>query len=338
MSENEQLLSIRNLQVSFFTEEGCVRAVGGVSFDVGVGKTVAVVGERGCGKSVTAMSILRLIPEPPGKIVGGRILFRGVDLLELSEKQMRRIRGNEIAMIFQEPMTSLNPVYSVGDQIVEVITLHQKVKGRVARERAVEMLRLVGIADPGRRVDEYPHQLSGGMCQRVMIAMALSCDPALLIADEPTTALDVTIQAQILDLLGQLQRRNNMSVILITHDLAVVAENAEDVVVMYASGVVERGGVEAIFAEPLHPYTQGLLRSLPRLGREKNRLEVIPGVVPDPLHFPTGCKFHPRCCYCRESEVCRTQEPPLEKIEPGRWVACWKVKEIKTNRLHKSTV
>ena len=324
MNDNNCLLSIRDLQVSFFTDEGCVRAVGGVSFDVGGGKTVAVVGESGCGKSVTAMSILRLIPEPPGKIVGGRIFFRGVDLLELSEKQMRGIRGNEIAMIFQEPMTSLNPVYTVGDQIVEAIKLHQKVTGRTARERAVEMLGLVGIADPDRRVDEYPHQLSGGMRQRVMIAMALSCDPALLIADEPTTALDVTIQAQILDLLGQLQRRNNMSVILITHDLAVVAENAEDVVVMYASGVVEKCGVEAIFAEPLHPYTQGLLRSLPRLGREKGRLEVIPGVVPDPLHFPAGCKFHPRCSVGCNDKRCQSREPELKEVSPGRWVACWR--------------
>jgi len=326
MSQNDSLLSIKDLKVSFFTEEGQVRAVDGTTFGIKKGETLALVGESGCGKSVTALSILRLIPDPPGKIIGGEILFQSRDLLKLSEKRMRTIRGNEIAMIFQEPMTSLNPVYTVGDQIVEAIELHQDKKGSAAWARATEMLRLVGIAEPEQRVKEYPHQMSGGMRQRIMIAMALSCDPTLLIADEPTTALDVTIQAQILELIKELQRRNHMSVLLITHDLAVVAENAEDVVVMYASRIVERANVNNIFDQPLHPYTQGLLRSLPRLGSRNDRLEVIPGTVPDPLHFPTGCKFHPRCPYYQANadERCRTKEPPLEEIEPGHWAACWK--------------
>jgi len=328
--ENNILLSIRDLKVSFFTDEGEVRAVDGTTFDMYKGKTLALVGESGCGKSVTALSVLRLIPDPPGRIVGGQVLFQSRDLLKLSEGRMRSIRGNEIAMIFQEPMTSLNPVYTVGDQIVEAIELHQRKKGATAWARATEMLRLVGIAESEQRVREYRHQLSGGMRQRVMIAMALSCDPALLIADEPTTALDVTIQAQILDLIKQLQQRNHMSVLLITHDLAVVAENADDVVVMYASKIMEKADVNTVFDRPLHPYTQGLLRSLPRLDSTKDRLEVIPGAVPDPLHFPPGCKFHPRCPYCsnKPDEPCRTKEPPLEEIEPGHWTACWKVKEI----------
>jgi len=327
MSENNVLLSICDLSVSFYTDEGTVRAVQDVSFDISRGRTLALVGESGCGKSVTALSILRLIPDPPGKIVNGRISFGKTDLLGVSEKRMRAIRGNHIAMIFQEPMTSLNPVYTVGDQIVEAIELHQDKKGSAAWAHAAEMLRLVGIADPQQRVHEYPHQMSGGMRQRIMIAMALSCDPALLIADEPTTALDVTIQAQILELLSHLQRRNNMSVLLITHDLGVVAENADDVVVMYASKIVEKAGVEAIFAEPLHPYTQGLLRSLPRLGTAKDRLEVIPGSVPDPLHFPAGCKFHPRCPIGAKDQKCQTIEPELRQVQPGRCVACWYAKD-----------
>jgi len=326
MSEHDVLVSLRDLRVSFFTDEGEVRAVNGVSYDVVAGQTLAVVGESGCGKSVTALSLLRLIASPPGRIMGGEILFRGEDLLGFSERRMRSIRGNEIAMIFQEPMTSLNPVYTIGDQIVEAVELHQKVKGQAAWSRAVEMLRLVGIAEPAQRVKEYPHQMSGGMRQRVMIAMALCCDPAVLIADEPTTALDVTIQAQILDLLKELQRRNNMGVVLITHDLAVVAENADDVAVMYASKIVERAGVEAIFDEPLHPYTQGLLRSLPRLGGDSERLAVIPGAVPDPLHFPGGCKFHPRCPIGHDDERCCTEEPALRQVGEGHEVACWHAK------------
>ncbi len=329
MSPNNVLLSVRDLSVSFRTEGGVVRAVNGSSFDIEKGKTLALVGESGCGKSVTAMSVLRLIPQPPGQIEEGQILFRGMELLALNERRMREIRGNEIAMIFQEPMTSLNPVYTVGDQIVEAIELHQNKKGSAARAHAVDMLRLVGIAEPDQRACDYPHQMSGGMRQRVMIAMALSCDPALLIADEPTTALDVTIQAQILDLIKDLQKRNEMSVLLITHDLAVVAEHADDVVVMYASKIMEKAEVRTIFERPLHPYTQGLLRSLPRLECRTERLEVIPGTVPNPANFPSGCKFHPRCPYCRAGdEKCRTVEPELEEIEPGHWVACWKAREI----------
>jgi len=336
MSDNQVLLSIKALAVSVFTDQGDLRVVDDVSYDIRAGQTLALVGESGCGKSVTALSILRLIPDPPGRIVNGQLLFNNSNLLDLSERQMRRIRGNDIAMIFQEPMTSLNPVYTVGDQIVEAIELHQDKKGPAAWAHAAEMLRLVGIAEPARRAHEYPHQMSGGMRQRVMIAMALSCDPALLIADEPTTALDVTIQAQILELIKQLQQRNCMSVLLITHDLAVVAENAHHVVVMYASQIMETADVQTIFARPLHPYTQGLLRSLPRLGTKKDRLEVIPGSVPDPAHFPSGCKFHPRCPYCRTNadEPCRTKEPPLQQIEPAHYVACWKAKEILASSGH----
>ena len=330
MSENNVLLSIRDLSVSFFTDEGLVKAVNSVSYEVKEGQTLAVVGESGCGKSVTALSILQLIPDPPGKIDNGEIIFRGDDLVTADNRKMRRIRGNEIAMIFQEPMTSLNPVYTVGDQIVEAIELHQHKHAAAAWEHAIKMLQMVGIADPEQRVNEYPHQLSGGMRQRVMIAMALSCSPALLIADEPTTALDVTIQAQILNLLRELQQKNNMSVILITHDLGVVAENADDVVVMYASKIVETGVVEAIFDEPLHPYTRGLLRSLPKIGGKKDRLEVIGGNVPDPLEFPSGCKFHPRCSIGFEDGRCRTTEPELREVKAGRCAACWYVDGYET--------
>jgi peptide/nickel transport system ATP-binding protein len=323
MTDNGTLLSIKDLHVTFHTDEGEVNAVGGVSYDIKKGKTLAVVGESGCGKSVTALSILRLIPDPPGEITKGQIIFKGKDLLKASGNRMRAIRGNHITMIFQEPMTSLNPVYTIGRQIVEVIEVHQSLKGKKAHDHAVEMLRLVGISDPERRADEYPHQLSGGMRQRVMIAMALSCNPSLLIADEPTTALDVTIQAQILDLLGDLQKKNNMSVLLITHDLGVVAENADDIVVMYASKIVESAPAASIFKEPLHPYTKGLLRSIPRLGQKKERLEVISGSVPDPLNFPTGCKFHPRCSIGVNDPRCKTVEPELREVAPSRCSACW---------------
>jgi len=323
MSENNTLLSIKNLSVSFFIEQGVAKAVQDISFDVQKGKTFALVGESGCGKSVTALSIMRLIPDPPGKIVNGKILFSERNLLELSDKQMRSIRGNKIAMIFQEPMTSLNPVYTVGDQIVEAITLHQKTGIEAAWADAVDILRQVGIPDPDQRISEYPHQLSGGMRQRVMIAMAISCRPQILIADEPTTALDVTIQAQILDLLDELQKQNNMSILLITHDLGIVAERAEDIAVMYASKIVEHAGCKELFTRPLHPYTQGLLKSLPRLGVTAERLQTIPGSVPEPLHFPTGCKFHPRCPVGCNEKCCRTMEPELRQIEPGRFVACW---------------
>ncbi|MBN2512828.1 MAG: ABC transporter ATP-binding protein [Sedimentisphaerales bacterium] len=317
------LLSVQNLSTHFFTQQGIAKAVQEVSFDIPDGHMTALVGESGCGKSVTSLSILRLIPDPPGKIVGGKILFKGQNLLELSEHRMRAIRGNDIAMIFQEPMTSLNPVFTIGNQIVEAISLHQGIKGNAAWDMAIDMLTKVGIADPARRVQEYPHQLSGGMRQRAMIAMALSCSPSLLIADEPTTALDVTIQAQILELLKKLQNENRMSILLITHDLGVVAETAQTVVVMYASRVVEKADVQSLFGSPRHPYTQGLLRSLPRLGQRRKRLDVIGGSVPNPVAFPSGCKFHPRCPIGAKDPHCQACEPPLQEVQPGHAVACW---------------
>ncbi|MHC4551726.1 MAG: ABC transporter ATP-binding protein [Planctomycetota bacterium] len=324
MTQNgDNLLSIKHLTTHFFTEAGVVKAVQDVSFDIPRGKTLAVVGESGCGKSVTAMSVMRLIPWPPGKIVEGEITFDGESLLEVSEERMRGIRGNDIAMIFQEPMTSLNPVFTVGNQIVEAIGLHQKDKADKAWDIAIDMMQKVGIADPERRVHEYPHQMSGGMRQRVMIAISLCCWPELLIADEPTTALDVTIQAQILELLRDLQKQNNMSIMMITHDLGVVAENADDVVVMYASRVVETATAEDLFGNPLHPYTKGLLKSLPKLGERKDRLDVIGGSVPNPLYFPEGCKFHPRCPIGCNDKKCQTEEPLLKEVVPGRQVACW---------------
>jgi len=323
MSENGALLSIKGLSVSFFTEEGVVKAVQEVSFSIKKGETFALVGESGCGKSVTALSIMRLVPEPPGEIVGGKIMFGGQDLLELSERQMRNIRGNRIAMIFQEPMTSLNPVYTVGSQIAEAVGLHQKKGQSEADAKTVEMLRKVGIGDAEKRANDYPHQMSGGMQQRIMIAMAVSCEPQLLIADEPTTALDVTIQAQILDLLDVLQEQSGMSILLITHNLGIVAERADDVAVMYASRIVEVAESRSLFAEPLHPYTQGLLKSLPRLGFSGRRLPTIAGIVPEPLHFPSGCKFHPRCPIGCNDKKCRNIEPRLKEVRPSRWVACW---------------
>jgi len=331
------LLSVRDLRTYFFTDAGVVKAVDGVSFDVRPAETLALVGESGCGKSVTAMSLLRLIPEPPGRIVSGEIVLGGEDLLRLSEDRMRSIRGNDIAMIFQEPMTSLNPVYTIGDQIIEAVMLHQEVFYEEARARAIAMLRRVGIPDPARRIDEYPHQMSGGMRQRVMIAMALSCHPRLLIADEPTTALDVTIQAQILDLLTDLQRDFRMSILLITHDLGVVAEAAHRVVVMYAGKIAEMAGVLDLFERPKHPYTAGLFHSVPKIESDEEELTPIEGVVPDALSFPSGCKFHPRCPYAFDK--CAAEEPsltlcngsPLERaaIEDGRaghdlhLTACW---------------
>jgi oligopeptide/dipeptide ABC transporter ATP-binding protein len=323
MGDNGQLLSVKGLSTHFFAEEGVIKAVQDVSFSIKKGKTFALVGESGCGKSITALSIMRLVPAPQGKIIGGEIIFEQKNLLALSEKQMRQVRGNEIAMVFQEPMTSLNPVYTIGNQIVEAIVLHQKKSVSEAWADAVDMLQRVGIADAAQRAVEYPHQLSGGMQQRVMIAMAVSCEPALLIADEPTTALDVTIQAQILDLLDELQKQSGMSILLITHDLSIVAERAEDVAVMYASRIVEVADEQRFFAEPLHPYTQGLLKSLPRLGFEGKRLHTISGNVPDPLHFPSGCKFHPRCPIGCNDKRCQTAEPELKEVQPGRSVACW---------------
>jgi oligopeptide/dipeptide ABC transporter ATP-binding protein len=292
------LLEVENLRTYFETEAGLARAVDGVSFSVDKGEVLGIVGESGSGKSVTSLSIMRLVPQPPGRIMpGSRILFKGRDLLGLSAAEMRHIRGNDIAMIFQEPMTSLNPVYPVGDQIAEAIRYHRGVGKRQARARAVELLRQVGIPDPERRAADYPHQLSGGMRQRVMIAMAISCEPDLLIADEPTTALDVTIQAQILDLLAELRERLGMAMILITHDLGVVAQVCDRVVVMYAGQVVEEASVDDLFREPRHPYTEGLLKAIPRLGKPVERLAVIPGTVPSPTAWPVSCRFHPRCPY-----------------------------------------
>jgi oligopeptide/dipeptide ABC transporter ATP-binding protein len=315
------LIRVKDLRTSFFTPEGEVRAIDGVSFEIAEGKTLGLVGESGCGKSVTSLSIMRLIPSPPGKIVGGEIFYRDRDLLKLRNEEMRKIRGNEISMIFQEPMTSLNPVFTVGNQIGEAIKLHQGLGKRETRAKTIEMLRLVKIADPESRVDAYPHQLSGGMRQRVMIAMALSCNPSLLIADEPTTALDVTIQAQILELMKELQQKIGMALLLITHDLGVVAEQANDVAIMYAGKVVERASARAIFTRPLHPYTVGLLNSLPSVGGEKKkRLDAIPGVVPSPLHLPSGCRFRDRCP--KAADICAQQEPPLEEKEPGHTAAC----------------
>jgi len=317
------LLEVENLQTHFRTPDGVNRAVDGLSFHVEAGETVAIVGESGCGKSVTSMSILRLIPEPPGKIAG-TIRFQGKDLLKLSDREMRAIRGNEISMIFQEPMTSLNPVLTVGRQIGETLRLHQGLNKEQAEARAVEMLRLVGIPEPERRVREYPHQLSGGMRQRVMIAIALACNPKLLIADEPTTALDVTIQAQILDLMRDLKHRVGAAIILITHDLGVVAEVAERVVVMYAGRKVEEAAVGPLFRNPKHPYTQGLLGSVPKLGSsltgEETRLAEIPGLVPSLKQKIQGCVFASRCPYA--TDLCRQVAPALEEKAPGHIAAC----------------
>jgi len=320
-NHNNSLLHIDGLRTYFYTDRGVARAVDGVSFDVSRAQTVALVGESGCGKTATALSIIRLIPDPPGRIVGGKIIFQGRDLLTLPEREMRKVRGKEIAMIFQEPMSSLNPVFRVGDQVAEAIMLHQKVGKKEARKRTIELLDKVGIPAPEKRVDEYPHQMSGGMCQRVMIAMALSCNPSLLIADEPTTALDVTIQAQILALLRRLQDEFHMSVLLITHDLGIVAEMADYVAVMYASKIAEWSPCADLFREPLHPYTVGLFRSLPKLKGERKRLRVIPGTVPSPLNFPSGCKFHPRCPIA--ADKCSKEEPELLEITDGRKAACW---------------
>jgi oligopeptide/dipeptide ABC transporter ATP-binding protein len=343
-SQQTPLLELRDLNIAFNTDRGQIRPVRDVSYSIYPGQTLAVVGESGCGKSVTALSILRLIPTPPGQYLSGEVLFQGRDLLKLSEKEMRSVRGRDIAMIFQEPMTSLNPVYTIGDQIAEAVMLHQHVNAKQAYEIAEQAMRDVGISDPHRRLHEYPHQMSGGMRQRVMIAMALSCKPKLLIADEPTTALDVTIQAQILELLRKLQNQTGMAIILITHDLGVVAENADTVAVMYASRVVEYAPVEEIFDRPLHPYTEGLLRSVPKLGAHSQRLVSIPGAVPNPARFPTGCKFHTRCPRTRQAaatapqsdtvqvatteetfnvlRLCAQDEPALREITPGHWARC----------------
>ena len=315
------LINVQNLNTQFITEGAVVKAVDDISFSLREKETVAIVGESGSGKSVTSLSVMRLIPSPPGRIAGGRIFFHGEDLLTLSERKMRQIRGCKISMIFQEPMTSLNPVHRVGDQIAEAIILHQDLSKQEAWNQAIELLKIIGIPSPEKRVKDYPHQLSGGMRQRVMIAMALSCQPDLLIADEPTTALDVTIQAQILDLMRKMREDFGMAIMLITHDLAVVAEMAHRVIVMYAGRIVEEAAVADLFQEPLHPYTTGLLHSIPRLSGDKGRLYVIEGSVPDLSKVPPGCPFHPRC---PEMEPrCRTERPELISYGSQRRVACW---------------
>jgi len=327
------LLAVDGLKTVFHTRDGMLRAVDGVGFSLRPAETLAIVGESGCGKSVTALSLMRLVPDPPGRIVGGRVELAGVDLLSLKEEAMRRVRGKDISMIFQEPMTSLNPVISIGRQIAEVFLLHEDLDRSAARRKAIEMLRLVRIPEPEQRAGEYPHQLSGGMRQRAMIAMALACNPKVLIADEPTTALDVTIQAQILDLIIELQRTLGTAVILITHDLGVVAETAQRVIVMYAGRKVEEARVDELFAHPLHPYTRGLMASVPRLAlmrgageRADGRLAEIPGMVPSLAELPAGCVFAPRCAFAQER--CRREYPPYEEKRPARWAACWRSDEI----------
>ena len=319
---SDRLLEVENLRTWFDTERGVARAVDGVSFTVSRGEILGIVGESGCGKSVTSLSIMRLVPEPPGRIVeGSSIRMRGEELTTATTKRMRQIRGNDIAMIFQEPMTSLNPVYTVGDQIAEALRLHRGMSRREARAEAVKVLRTVGVPDAEKRVASYPHELSGGQRQRVMIGMALCCEPDLLVADEPTTALDVTIQAQILELLLELRERLGMAVMLITHDLGVVAEVCDRVAVMYAGQIVEQGTAEQIFGEPRHPYTEGLLQSVPRLGEKAERLASIPGVVPAPTHWPVGCRFHDRCPY--GWDLCVREHPDLLPTPDGRVSRCW---------------
>lgn len=317
------LLNIQGLKTYFFTRKGVVKAVDGVDFSMNEGETLGLVGESGCGKSMTALSIMRLVPEPMGQIVEGSIYFEGKDLVRMTESEMRKIRGNRISMVFQEPMTSLNPVFKVGYQIAEAIHLHQEVLFKEAWERSIEMLRLVGIPSPESRVDEYPHQMSGGMRQRVMIAMALSCHPKLMIADEPTTALDVTIQAQILDLINRLKERMGSSILLITHNLGVVAEVAQSVGVMYAGHIVEYADVIELFKNPKHPYTKGLFQSIPKKKGpgKKERLQAIPGIVPDLLGLPKGCKFEDRCFQMLKK--CKEAPPPFMEIKPGHQVRCW---------------
>lgn len=329
----ETILSVRDLRTVFKTDDGLARAVDGVSFDVHERETLAIVGESGCGKSVTALSVLRLVGNP-GRIESGEIIFNGQSLLKLREGRMRAIRGKHISMIFQEPMTSLNPVFTIGRQIMEPLQVHEKLSEAEIEKRAVEMLRLVGIPEAESRLNDYPHQFSGGMRQRVMIAMALICRPDIIIADEPTTALDVTIQAQILHLLRRLQRELGMSVILITHDLGVVAENAHRVAVMYAGHIVEQASAVDLFKLPLHPYTIGLFESLPSMHGRKERLRTIPGSVPNPVNVPSGCPFHPRCPL--SDQYCVQNEPQLVELRPNHWVSCWKAKSEGTMPVRRS--
>ena len=316
------LLQVKDLKTYFYTDDGIVKAVDGIDFTIKKGETLGMVGESGCGKSVSALSLLQLVQDPPGKIINGEIWFKGENLLKKKPEQMRKIRGNDISMIFQEPMTSLNPVYTIGEQISEAIILHQKLNKENAIEKTVEMLKLVGIPNPERRVHEYPHELSGGQRQRVMIAMALSCNPDLLIADEPTTALDVTIQAQILELIKKLKDEIGMAVLMITHNLGVIAEVSDHVVVVYAGKAVEYADVTSIFKHPKHPYAMALQKSIPQLTDKPGvKLEVIEGNIPDPLALPTGCKFHPRCKFA--INICKKKEPELEKIGDNHIVRCW---------------
>jgi len=320
--KDETVLAVENLVTSFKVSGREINAVDNCSFSVKKGKTLGIVGESGCGKSVTSLSLMRLIPNPPGKIVSGNIIFENKNLLTLSEKEMRSVRGNKISMIFQEPMTSLNPVYTIGNQIAEVFTLHKGATRKEARDLSIEMLKLVRIPSPEKRIDDYPHQLSGGMRQRVMIAIALACKPSLLIADEPTTALDVTIQAQILALMNNLQKETGMSTILITHDLGVVAETCDDVVVMYAGKIVEKSSTKELFENPKHPYTIGLLNSIPKLGEKKHRLNTIPGIVPSLSNLPKGCRFQDRCSLV--SDECKIKEPELKTLKNEKQVSCFK--------------
>ena len=324
MNNNKPLLEVKGLKTYFYTEDGVVRAVDGVNFEVYPGEVLGLVGESGCGKSVTSLSIMRLISKP-GRIDEGQILLDGENLLELPEDEMIKVRGNRISMIFQQPQTALNPVFKVGDQLAEVLDVHQDLGKEAGWKRAIALLKMVGVPDPERRVEAYPHELSGGMAQRVMIAMALACVPELLIADEPTTALDVTIQAQILDLMRDLRREMGTSVILITHDLGVVAEMAERVAVMYAGEIVEQTDVNSLFDQPLHPYTQGLIGSIPILGEIKEKLDVIPGSVPNLVNLPPGCRFAPRCQarFKYNLTICAEVKPDLEEVKPGHFVRCW---------------
>ena len=323
----ETLLSVKDLKTYFYTKDGVVKAVDGIDFEINKGETLGMVGESGCGKSVSALSVMRLLPMPPAKIMDGKIFLKARNISKISELAMRKIRGRKISMIFQEPMTSLNPVYTIGKQISEAIRLHQGLNKEEAKEKTLAMLKLVEIPESSRRFKEYPHQMSGGMRQRVMIAMALSCNPELLIADEPTTALDVTIQAQILDLISKLQKEFRTSVLIITHDLGVIAEMADRVMVVYAGKAVESADVRDIFRNPRHPYTRGLLKSLPRLDMDREvKLEVIKGMVPDALSFPAGCRFHPRCSFVKKK--CRTEEPALVDAIDGHQVRCWRHHEI----------
>ncbi|WP_019910089.1 ABC transporter ATP-binding protein [Paenibacillus sp. HW567] len=325
----KHLMNVEGLSTMFYTEEGKVAAVDNVSFRVREGETVCIVGESGCGKSVTAMSIMGLIEEPGGRVTGGKIEFAGEDLLKLDKNTLRAIRGNEIAMIFQEPMSSLNPVMKIAEQIMEPLMVHLKMKKKAARERAIELIKQVGISRPEQIADSYPHELSGGMLQRIMIAVAVSCNPKLLIADEPTTALDVTIQAQILDMLREFKENSGMSILLITHDLGVVAEMADYVIVMYSGKIVEEGEVVELFKHPKHPYTRGLLKSKPVVGQRLEELYSIPGQVPNPLELEASCYFHDRCGDCMQ--VCRSRQPQLKELDSGQKVACWLYEEVEAH-------